>query len=613
MFCQVCRAWNSEDAEYCARCHNKLLVLSGQPAEASAEFEAQGAHEDFSFDEHLLERISILEEAVKHSAETIRQLMSALHKQERSILVNQTGVAALREILGEKQIVGDDEWNELWQVRMDYQLLALEKRQRFVELKDRIAALYNGERRSVFVELLEDAEYALAGFDVERALQALETAYRLDRDNYELAYFLGETYFNDSDIDRALEFFQDVLRAAPEHYEGLVYTGVILHERGDAAGAEELLQRALAQHPDAFLPSFSLGAVYAARGKLSRAVVLLEKAVALDAVPEALFLLSNCYYEMGRPAKAVNTLEETVRRDPAHEEAYHLLGLAYLDRGWRKKALGAFRAAQRLNPKKLRYEDLVRYLSGHTDFPLPEVAQPARLLLDKAEEAGDNQDRALQYYRKALDSDPDNPTLLITFALACLEGRRSQDSQHATRRLLELDTDEMLRATACATLIESLRSEGRFREGYRVGRRLLEEGSSNFARTIAYYEMAFSLAEMDEDLDRALELAQSSLETAPEELRQFPLAALGWVHYKREEYPQAVEFLTRSSELAPSAPTLTHLGMALLAAGASEEARDVLERARVAEGSEVSVQRTMMECMKEANRTFRRVHERESD
>ena len=39
-----------------------------------------------------------------------------------------------------------------------------------------------------------DAEYALFAFDVERAKRALEQAWKLDRTNYELALFLGETY-----------------------------------------------------------------------------------------------------------------------------------------------------------------------------------------------------------------------------------------------------------------------------------------------------------------------------------------------------------------------------------------------------------------------------------
>ena len=77
---------------------------------------------------------------------------------------------------------------------------------------------------------------------------------------------------------------------------------------------------------------------------------------------------------------------------------------------------------------------------------------------------------------------------------------------------------------AYATLIASLRGQGKFREGNVVGRRLLAEGTSDFTKAIAYYEMAYNLAEMDEDLDEALVLAKRALEHAPDELKQFPLA-----------------------------------------------------------------------------------------
>ena len=123
--------------------------------------------------------------------------------------------------------------------------------------------------------------------------------------------------------------------------------------------------------------------------------------------------------------------------------------------------------------------------------------------------------------------------------------------------------------------------------------------------------MAFNLAEMEEDLDRALEFARESLSSSPEELKQFPLAALGWVHYKRRELDEAVDFLTRSSELDPSAATLTHLGMALLASGDDSQAKSVLAKARDSEGLAGSVQQRMMECMRDTSRLLERVRERE--
>jgi len=609
MYCQVCGAQNPDDLEYCQRCQQKLLVLSGTPVEETQEFEEENEEENFSFDEHLLERISVLEEALKRTAETVRQLLGAIGRQERNILINETGLATMRELLEHKRVVGRDEWSDLWESRMDAQLTALEKRERFEELKDRIAGLYRGEKRELFAQLLLDAEYALFALDVRRALDILETAYKLDRENHELAYFIGEIYFNEGEGERALGFLRRVLDAEPDHFEGLLYSGVIHYQRGEGAAAREVLRRAVAQRPDSFLPNFSLGAVYAGQGQLKRAVALLERAIEVDPVPEALFLLGSCYYEMGKPGAAIRHLREAVRHDPAHEEAYHLLGLAYLDRRWHRRALEAFQQAERLNPKKMRYRDLVRFLSGKGESPLPHIGAEAGDWVRQAEEhlAAERPERALDGYRKALALEPDNPTLLMSSALVCLQLNRARDAESITRRVLELEPGEMLQATAFAALMEALRSEGRYREGNRIGRRLLEEGSSNFARAIAYYEMACNLAEMEEDLDQALEYARLSLEHSPEELRQFPLAAMGWVHFKRQEFDRAIELLSRSSELEASTTTLTQLGLALLASGQDDQAREVMTRAREQGRQPRSLEQRMMECMLDSHALLERV------
>ncbi|HBL26999.1 MAG TPA: hypothetical protein DD490_09210 [Acidobacteria bacterium] len=608
MYCQVCGALNRDDQEYCVRCHQKLLVLSGSLREDDDGYE-ETIEESFSFDEHLLERISILEEAVKRTAETVRQLLGALHKQEKNILVNQTGLSALRELLEQKHYIAGEEWNELWESKMDYQLLALEKRERFLAIKERIAALHHGDKRKVFLQHLEDAEYALFAFDVERAVGSLEAAFKLDRDNYELAYFLGETHFNEADTEQALACFARVLEVKPDHYEGLVYSGVIHYERGDHTRAEDFLKRAVSIYPESFLPHFSLGAVYAGQGNLALAVLFLERAVSIDAVPQALFLLGSCYYEMGKLAPAMETLQEAVRHDPAFEEAYHLLGLAYLDRHWTRKALDAFRQAQRLNPKKLQYQDLVRYLSGVSGTPLPGVHGEAEAWFKKGEELleRDNFKQALTCYRRALAIDPENPTLLMSYALLCLHLNRSQEIEAVTRKVLDLKPGEMLEATAYAALLEALRSQGKFREGNRIGRLLLDEGRSSFTQSIAYYEMAYNLAEMEEDLDEALDFARRSVELSPDEIKQFPLAALGWVHYKRKEFDKAVDFLSRSNDLGPSPTTMTHLGMALLASGEEDRARNVLARARALGSRGEALQEKMMECMKDSTRLLERV------
>lgn len=583
MYCQICSVWNEEQREYCRSCHQKLLVVSGAYTLEDQEAFDQNPEEQYSFDEHLLERISILEEVVRRTADTVRHSLSSLYKLEQKILVNQTGITTLRDLLESKRVFGRGEWSELWESRMDYQLLALEKRERFTAVKDGIASLYRGKERDKFLGLLEDAEYALLAFDVQQAVTRLEQAHQLDPANHELAYFLAETFFNDGGNEAALGYFTRVLAVKPNHFESLVYSGVLWHEDGDAGRAEELLKRAVALYPEAFLPAFSLGAVYAAQGRLPQAVVFLERAVESDPLPQAYHLLGGCCFEMGKLTAAIRYLKEAVRLDPSFEEAYHLLGLAYLDRRWYRKALSAFRAGQELRPNKLDYPELVQFLADRQDG-LPGVGDEAASWLQKADDAmrrGSARD-ALTSYRRAVAKESDNPGLLVAYAMACLELGREPEIEPVVEKVLALEPGEHLRVSAYATLIEALRLEGKYREGNRIGRKMLTEGSSDFAKSVAYFELAFNLADMEEDLDEALSFARRSVEHAPEAIKRFPLAALGWVHYKRSEFSQSIDCLRRSNDLGSSPRTLNHLGIALLAAGRREEARRVLEEVRAA-------------------------------
>lgn len=599
VLCQVCGASNAAEQEFCRRCQGKLWVVSGALLEEEIAYE-ESPEESFAFDEHLLERISILEEVVKRGAETLRQLLGALRKQERSILVNHTGLAALRELLHENAVQDSSEWGEHWQARLNEHLQEVEKRERFQGRRDRILSLYEGDRRGELEALIQEAEVAWAAFDGIRARELLEAAFELDRDNYELAYLLGETCFDEGRGAAALDYFERVLDLYDEHYESLVYAGAIHYEQGELASAEKLLRRAADLNPEAFLPQFSLGTVYSSLGDLERAVACLSRAVSLDPLPQALYLLGNCLYEMGRLSEAIRVLQAAVSADPASEEAHELLGLAYLDRRWNRKALDSLGRAQGLNPKKMRYRDLVSYLADQGESRLSRLDTGTRSLLSRAVsmvEKGDSR-QALDACRQALHQDPENPMLLMTYALVGLHLDRGREIEMLTRRVLELEPGEMLRATASATLIEALRSQGKYREGNRVGRKLLSGEASDFTKTLAYYEMAYNLADMEEDLDDALSYARRSVELSPDELKQLPLAALGWVHYKRREFDQAIDVLSRCSEIAPSRTTLSHLGLALLASGQKEQARKVLAKARRLRAGEGGFEETMIECVR---------------
>ncbi len=610
MLCQTCSAYNEDEREFCSRCQNKLLVLSGISAFEEDDLEEYDDQEDLSLDEHLLERVSGLEEIVKRSAETLRSVAEAVQKHERAIFINQTGLLSAKELLEKKNVISSDELVELWESKMGEQMLALEKKQRFTERKDRIVSLFRGEKRDRFKQLLVDAENAIDAFDPDRGMKALEEAFRLDRDNYELSFFLGEMFFNDGNLDRAKQYLERTLEVQSDHFDAAVFYGVLLHERQDLKGAERWLRRAIQISQDSFLPYFSLGAIYARKGKLLRAQKFLEKAVQLEAIPQAHFLLGTIFYDKGQLERAIRSFQSAIKIDPEYEEAIYHLGLCYLDRNWNRKAIDCFQEALELNPNKIEYQQAVKIyegISGHQPLEGPaadEVSKAENLVTNG------NYKEALDHYRRASQVEPENVNVLMPYALLCSHLDMNGEAIGIARNVLKQKPTEVVAAAAYTTLVEALRAEGNFKEANRALETMLEEYTSNYAKSIAYYEKAYNLAEMEENLDEALESAQLAVRFSPKELKQFPLAALGWVYFKRRDYSSAVEFLTKSADLGPTATNLMHLGMALLESGQKERARAVFRKAKSFKTKGSGLEEKILEQIRSTTKLIDRLHAR---
>ena len=608
MLCQTCSAYNDDDREFCFRCQNKLLVLSGVTSFEEDDVEDYEEEEDLSLDEHLLERVSAIEEIVKRSADTLRSLVDAVQKHERAIFINQTGLLSVKELLEKKNVVSADELVELWESKMGEQMLALEKKQRFTERKDRIMSLFRGERRERFVQLVAEAESAIDAFDPDRGIKALEEAFKLDRDNYELSFFLGEMFFNDGNLDRAKHYLERTLEVQPDHFDAAVFYGVLLHERQDLKGAERWLRRAIQISQESFLPYFSLGAIYARKGKLLRAQKFLEKAIQIEQLPQAHYLLGTIFYDKGQLERAIKSFQSALKLDPEYEEAIYHLGLCYLDRNWNRKAIDCFQEALELNPNKIEYQQAVKIyegISGHIPLegPAADEFKSAEVLA-----TGGNYIEALDHYRRASAVDPDNINILMPYALLCSHLEMNTEAIAAARHVLRQRPTDVVAAAAYTTLVEALRAEGNFKDANRALEEMLRDYTSNYAKSIAYYEKAYNLAEMEESLDEALESAQLALRYSPKELKQFPLAALGWVYFKRREFGNAVDFLTKSADLGPTATNLMHLGMALLESGQKDRARQVFRKAKSFKGKGAGLEEKILEQIRSTTKLINRLH-----
>jgi tetratricopeptide (TPR) repeat protein len=394
----------------------------------------------------------------------------------------------------------------------------------------------------------------------------------------------------------------------PDHFDAAVFYGVLLHERQDLKGAERWLRRAIQISQESFLPYFSLGAIYARKGKYLRAQKFLEKAIQLEAIPQAYFLLGTIFYEKGQLERAIRAFQAALKLDPDYEEAIYHLGLSYLDRNWNRKAIECFQEALELNPNKMEYQQAVSIyegISGHVPLegPAAQEFSEAEALVNQG-----NYNEALDHYRRATQEDPSNVNVLMPYALLCSHLDMNGEAIAVARRILKSRPSEVVAAAAYTTLVEALRAEGNYKDANSALEEMLRDYTSNYAKSIAYYEKAYNLAEMEENLDEALESAQLALRFSPKELKQFPLAALGWVYFKKRDFKAAVDFLSKSADLGPTATNLMHLGMALLESGQKERARQVFRKAKSFKIKGAGLEEKILEQVRTATKLIDRLH-----
>ena len=467
---------------------------------------------------------------------------------------------------------------------MDERMQAVEKKDRFLERRDRIVAGFLGSDREVFLRRLREAEFAILALDADRGVATLEDLYRANRSNVELGFYLAETFFSAGELEKAEGYFKKILAVEPEHFESLVYSGIAASEAGQAEGAEILLKRAIDRKPEGFLPHFALGALYANGSRWEEAEKELVKSIDVASVPSAHVLLGTVLREKGEIGRAIGEFEEALRLQPGLEDATFQLGLCYIEKNWPKRALDCFQRALQKNPRRMEYQEAVRLLERRKRYTLPGVHGPGAKAFREAEEwiSRGFLGRALTLYRKALAAEPKNSTIKISFALLAASLGLWKDASDAASDVLAGEPEDVVAAAACSALSEALRAEGKPREAVDFVREFLDKHTSKTSQAVGYYELATTLAEAGEDLDAALDYAGRALSAAPDELKPYPLAALGWVHYQRQEFERAIDCLRRSSERAAQPTTFHHLGMAYLAAGRPEEAKAAFSKAKTA-------------------------------
>jgi len=579
VLCQHCRAANPPEEEVCRHCGNKLLVLSGvtdADQEITEEFFIQAQEE---LEEHILERITGLEDSVRRLSRAVASTAQHLTQIEHNLTVAHAGVQSLGGLLETQGIVTRTEVVDGWERIADQELLSRDLSRRFKAYSDRILsqAAHSGHATEEFRRKLRALELALVGPGTGAVRELLTDLAGLAPDSDELWSFIGEAAFQTGELEIARVAFQKVLELRGPQFEALVYLGAVTADLGLWPEAEDALLRARKMAPGAFLPHFTLGALKVVRGEHRIALAFLEESLTIEEAPQSWYLLGICRLELGQSGRAINALRRAVEIEPGFEDALYQLGVAYLRRGWTQKAMDVFRQVLRMDPQRLQYQETVRLLSGSAPSDLPPAI--ARLVTE-AEAALENGHpaRALDLFAGALRTAPGQPELQATAALlASALGRTREAVAYAHAILRDRPEGSPYLAAAVVALLESLRHAGRPLAARRLALRIYRDSDDDaLTRGMAAYELALIELEIGGDLAAARDLAREALEITPRELRHYPLAALGTIALRRGRYREAKQHLEQVSGDGSQPPLMRQLALARLGSGDAEGAEEAL-------------------------------------
>jgi len=383
--------------------------------------------------------------------------------------------------------------------------------------------------------------------DYTGAVSVLNQAARYHPDSDEVQLLLGSLYQTQGKTRDAIHAFRFAIRLAPERADGYVRLSALYAVRLDRRNALSVIDAGLARVKDlAPLLDFceNVGRVYMGEKDAGGAALFFERIRRHKPGREDIReLLGRCYVLLGRNREAMAEYETLLKSHGESSQLLLRLGELYAEEGDTGRARSAFQKAMAgVPPEPMAY---VR-LAG---LPLPE-----------------NDEEAIKTLGEAASRFPDDVRVHVALALLYMRMERYEEAVKQFERangIVEKDEDAARRVNplfyfwyggACDRAGRAADAE-RFITKYLA----LNPGAAEALNTLAYL-----WAEQGRNLEQAMDYIAKALLKEPENGAY--LDTLGWIHYKKGNYPLALENLTMALKKEGDDPAiLEHIGDTRLA------------------------------------------------
>lgn len=297
-------------------------------------------------EDHLLERVSALENMLARLTERLEQTLDLLLRQAQNTYLDHALIETLVSVLNDAGAIKSEKVYEIWQERCRKDTGKPDENQAREELRARIIEKYEGAEQEEFERLVTDGIKLLAENEQDgRGLRLLERAAALAPSNITLHFLISEHLFSRRKMVLAKDYLERTHVLTPENERTCLLLGLACADAGEAERAQDLLKKSMRQGAASFAAHYCLGMLHASEGRWREALAQFKRALALNPSPEAHYVLGTVYYEMERDRMAARHLRQAIELDGNYSAAFFMLGLVLIRAGELTQAKEAFDAA----------------------------------------------------------------------------------------------------------------------------------------------------------------------------------------------------------------------------------------------------------------------------
>ncbi len=328
---------------------------------------------------------------------------------------------------------------------------------------------------------------------------------------------------------------------------------------GDAFVDDELqpkirgaMERALEAAGDDAESLARVGDFYLIHQQYEPAVGIYQQAVAENPMlPKIQEKLASTLMETGRTDEAIPVLEQVILRNPLDLAAYDQLRQLYIDREEYSKALACVEQALIIDKHNgFLYDQLVKLLLMNGDY-----------------------DRAADRLAEAREIFPQSAAFTYLHARALSMAKRHDEAMETFEEALveaSAGAPELISAEFYLDYGIAAEQAKRFVKADELLKKAIEIDPDNAA--VAYNALGYMWVERGEKLDEAEQLIRRALAMEPDNAAF--IDSLGWLHYKKGRYEEALEALLRASKTIefPDPVVFDHVADAYFALNRTAEA-----------------------------------------